>query len=648
MANENDEFLSPQEIAKADFPISIRGYKPEAVHSFLEQVSEAMEQSEQSGGSAKPRRVRALEKEIAELKSQLSSKASAGFASSGEISEDELVELLGRETTQVISSARTAAADIVASAEQKADALAEEAEKEAAEVRRDAEQYHKQKKNEVHGLLEETQNEADLIISEAKERALLEKKSSEKESAQIIAEAQQIFSDQERVAQKESALIISEAKHYREQLIADLVKQRRTLHDDLSQMFEARASLVASVKSAQTSLETLTNQLDSQNEFTSLLDGTFQSEEKEVEGILIDLDAELPEKMAAIDAGVVSAKPASSYSDIFSGKTAAGANPDTTEVEVVDLQKTSPHIEGSESSRSRKKEIYDFDEDDDFDLYAEEQQVDEIVEEDHVEDEPSIEVVSTIDEPERSEFLMTISCRAYGTEPDDTRGDLPSDEVFEGRIADVFKDKDLAISRSGPEFRRRAKRALNDDQSDVLDRLRAGKGIPRVDELPSLEEQITHYFTPLRKNLASVMQAGMRSGGTKVKVSAAAIDDVTQQLAKHMAVSTRIPVVALLEDFSSSDREEVMDPVRSIYRDFRNACLPSLIDDILHEVFAIGLYNSIEEGEVIRWMLDPRRDPDPLSEINARTKGLTRGQEFPSGHCRPLSISGCRCLVVPA
>jgi hypothetical protein len=47
-------------------------------------------------------------------------------------------------------------------------------------------------------------------------------------------------------------------------------------------------------------------------------------------------------------------------------------------------------------------------------------------------------------------------------------------------------------------------------------------------------------------------------------------------------------------------------------------------------------------------MTDPRSDPDPVCEINRARDDVAKGEVFPSGHSRPLSLPGCRCLVVVA
>ena len=215
------------------------------------------------------------------------------------------------------------------------------------------------------------------------------------------------------------------------------------------------------------------------------------------------------------------------------------------------------------------------------------------------------------------------------------------------RLPRWFGARDVAITRSGANLRRQLRRALNDDQSEVLDRLRSGRGTIDVDELPPVGEQIEHFLAPLRRGLVDIARAGAQAGGAD-DVDEAAFDNMIDQLAVYVANRVRLPTVAAIEAADHADRERILEPIRSGYRDFRNIGLPDLVDDALHEAFAIGLWDAIDDDSTVAWTVDPRTDPDPVCEVNRDRLGLLKGEPFPSGHVRPLSIPGCRCLVVPA
>ena len=243
------------------------------------------------------------------------------------------------------------------------------------------------------------------------------------------------------------------------------------------------------------------------------------------------------------------------------------------------------------------------------------------------------------------QVITTVVSRELGEHVDGNRGDLLMDEEYRGRLPSAISARDVALGKAD-EFHRSIRRALNDDQSEVLDRLRAGRGGIEVSELPRFSDQIERYLKPLRDGLAPVALAGAKAGGRR-EISAGVLDNLAKQLARYIVDKVRIPVIREVEHATHNDREKLFEPIRSIYRDFRNTGLLDLADDALYEAFAIGLYGAIAADSPVVWMLDPRHDPDPVCEINAGRDGVLKGQKFPSGHVRPLALPNCRCLVVP-
>jgi DivIVA domain-containing protein len=234
-----------------------------------------------------------------------------------------------------------------------------------------------------------------------------------------------------------------------------------------------------------------------------------------------------------------------------------------------------------------------------------------------------------------------------GTSSRVARGDLPRSGPFGGTLPAAFERRDIALTRATPGFRRLLKRAVNDDQSLVLDGLRAGRGTIRVEELPEYDEQLDGYLVALQPVLTEVMKAGAEVLG-HYDVDQDSIDTLCLQLGRHIVDCLRRPTIAAIEAAVDNDREAILDPVRATYRDFRNSLLPDLIDDALHEAFASGLFGAIDGERPVLWVTDPRLDPDPICEENSAAPPLLRGTRFPSGHLRPLSMPGCRCLAIPA
>lgn len=253
-----------------------------------------------------------------------------------------------------------------------------------------------------------------------------------------------------------------------------------------------------------------------------------------------------------------------------------------------------------------------------------------------------VEIDASVDP---SRIVTTVAARSNGRNANRTRGDLVVDEPFTDRLPDWFGARDVAVTRSEANLRRQLRRALNDDQSEVLDRLRSGRGRIEVDELQDAAEQREHFLAPLRRGLTDTARAGARAGGAD-DVQAESLDNVIDQMAAYVVDRVRRPTVAAIEEADHADREKILEPIRSIYRDFRNIGLPELVADALNEAFAIGYYDSIAPGVPVLWAIDPRTDPDPVCEVNRDRTDLVKGEPFPSGHVRPLALPGCRCLVI--
>ncbi|MGI9597898.1 MAG: DivIVA domain-containing protein, partial [Acidimicrobiales bacterium] len=160
-----------------------------------------------------------------------------------------------------------------------------------------------------------------------------------------------------------------------------------------------------------------------------------------------------------------------------------------------------------------------------------------------------------VNEPQTpSDVITTVASRTATSQPDRTRGDLLLDEQFTGRLPKEFGARDRVLARSGPNFRRQLRRALNDDQSEVLDLLRAGRGPIKVDELPGFGDQIDRYLAPLRRGLAEIAQAGAKAGGRN-ELSQSALDNLVRQLAKYIVDKVRIPTIQVLQETADHDRE---------------------------------------------------------------------------------------------
>ncbi len=209
-----------------------------------------------------------------------------------------------------------------------------------------------------------------------------------------------------------------------------------------------------------------------------------------------------------------------------------------------------------------------------------------------------------------------------------------------------FEARDSALVRIGPDLRRRMKRALADDQSEVLDGLRRGKRKLTVKDLPDPEGSRQRFAKALETPLRQAASAGAKSLGGRV--DEAVVEPLVERVSRSVMENVRSRVWESVTQ-TGGGREEVLEPIRSHYRDIRAAELPVLAEDALTEAFAVGAYESVPEGSSVSWVLDPREptaDPDCID--NAQTSPVSKPSTFASGHQLPPCGDRCRCLVLPA
>ena len=613
------------------------------------------------------------------------------YAAPRAIDEAELIEHLGQETANILEVARSAAADITKRADDEAALIKNEAALNARAVRDEAEEALAASRVEAGRIVTSASDEAAKIQERLEAEAQRAYDDARTEADRIVTDTATKVEQDLSAARQRAAQIVADAEGVREEVLGDLVRRRRVHRSQLSRLSEARDRLARSLAAARSDLDDVATTIEVANGEASidLTDPEPASEaldEDAVATLLVRLD------QARADIGSVDVSTNGDHDSAVSIGSGVVTEDDTVQLKApvgrsseaapVDDQVT---FDAAESSSGSGIVVLDGDSNSEgAKARAAEPPVDQEVVEELSVDDLIIDLASDEETPSEgtesdSEQVATYQAQAaqaidelngpidgdrlldqlgftdervLGIEGGvmgrlEARGDLPRNTPYAGRPPALFRHRDVAMTKAIPGFRRRLKRAVNDDQSDVLDRLRSGGKEVSVAELPPLEEQLTGYIAALTPALRDMVVAGVQVLGSE-EAPLPAVDNLCLQLAKHMVDNVRLPAVDIIEDSHGADREAILDPIRAVYRDFRNSVLPDLIDDALHEAFALGVFHAIEADRNVVWVADPRLDPDPICEDNTASPPLPKGTEFPSGHARPLSMPGCRCLAVPA
>ncbi len=249
--------LAPQDIARHTFDVARRGYEQQEVRGFLHEVSALVERLTRSEAELRERAERAEER----------------LGSAGAPDEAVLLEVLGAETTRVLTSAREAAAEIRSKAEASAERIITEATSEAADIRGNA-------VHEIDALIAQTKADSEAILESA--RTELERRSAEAEeaAARIRAEGQEQAQasraeGQEALtrareeaevaleaARQQGREMVAEAQTVRERVLRDLAVRRKRARQQVEKLNAGRERLLQAYEVVRRTIDEATNELN--------------------------------------------------------------------------------------------------------------------------------------------------------------------------------------------------------------------------------------------------------------------------------------------------------------------------------------------------------------------------------------------------
>ncbi len=212
----------------------------------------------------------------------------------------------------------------------------------------------------------------------------------------------------------------------------------------------------------------------------------------------------------------------------------------------------------------------------------------------------------------------------------------PTDEVVE---ESALAQRDQRLDTLDADLTRTLKRILQDEQNEVLERLREGGQAGASTLLIALDQQ-TSAFTAAA---APVLAAAYRAGGAEP-------DDTTGfALGGKLANDVTAPLRERLERVvaaAGDDQEELAEAVRAAYRQAKLQEIEQLVRHHTAAAHAQGAYASTAPGALQRWVVDDE-GPCPDCHDNTLAGPTPKGEPYPTGQDHPPAHLGCRCLLVP-
>lgn len=615
--------LLPADVAQKTFDTGRRGFVPEQVRSYLDQVARELatwvEREEASRAQ-----LAELEQRVAELEHRVANPV---------LDEATLTSSLGEQSAQLLRDAHQEAVRIAAEAEARATSVLHRAQERAGERQAQGESSAAKRIAE-----------AELLANAIRARV-------EEEVAQLLAAAREEAESLVAQARIEGRELLEQAEEVRQRTLADGANRGREIQRQVDQFRNARDQIAAAMIVARDSADQIIGRL------AQVHDGTRTTA------------ASIPEREVAAPAAPKAVAPEPVMVEV-----PADATTEPVMVEPVVPESAEPvEAEPVETVLIDADQV----------LAAEAPVPDDPVTDDPVTDDLATGDTATGD-PATGElaaasveelFARIRASREEGVEP--VTGEVPDEESTVGTPEEGDSGSPAADPEASPDtelvahraalldpvasrLARKLKRVLQDDQNRLLDRLRAGSG-GLAAALPDEGEQRTMYAGAAFEHLREAAEAGAafarpllgieapkRGKGTAAElVDGLGIDQLAEELAGTVVTLLRRRLSGVGEGAGVPEAEEA-ELVGAAYREWRGDRIERLVGDAALGAFSDGvvaLTSSV--GGVVRWSTAGMAEPCADCDDNSLAEAISPGEPFPTGHRHPPAHAGCQCLLAP-
>ena len=607
--------LTHEEVAARTFATSFRGFDQAEVRLFLKRVGDEL--------LALADNERQLRQSLDEARER---------AAHPELDENALTAALGEQTTRVLQSAREAATDIRNKAEENAARARHEAEDDATRLREEAET-----------VLNQRIDEANRVAAGIREAAL-------EESTAVRERAASEAAAELEAARTQGKEMVGEAQAVRERLLGDLARRRRLAHVQIEQLRAGWERLLDAYRVVRRTLDEATEELTvAEAEARVAAEAAARRTAAEApEPSVMEMEVELATPGEATSVDVAAAddegeRRSSGVRILSRGRRGSGSDEGAVLVEV------QPPSD-DEGVRVLAEEAVSAG-------VTTAPSVDEIFSRMRAERETG---AAGAEEAPPASTASDDGVSVQETVPEDAApADMPADSAVTtdemhvepgANAADesALQRRDEVLEPLSAQLVRKLKRALQDEQNEVLDRLRTARGKAQPDVvLLSVVDQARRYRDVAEPLLARAAQAGARSvTGADGRV-ALPVDDLAVDLASDLVGPLRDRLERALTA-APDDDEAVVAGLGAGYRQWKSERIEPVSRQHLAAAFTLGAYRASPDDASLRWLVDDDEGACPDCDDNALAGPTPKGTKFPTGQTYPPAHAGCRCLLIPA
>lgn len=631
--------LTPEEITNRGFASAFRGVSETEVRNFLRRVADEL--------VAMRNREDDLVRQVEDLQEQLRNPAP--------VTEQQLLSSLGEETARVLRSAQEAAEEIRKRAEERAAGLVREAQEESGRLREDAQKHAASRKEEAERKAHEVEQGAAARASQLREeaerdaQALRDLATTETDAVREQAGAE--VAQEITAAKNTSRALVDEARTVRERVLADLGRRRSLLQAQVDELRSGRDRLLDAYRVVKRTLSDATDALAQVEARANaelaappprvtvppvegeleVLEGASEETRDGAPVPLADAESDTEtdvESVAVIDGPEAPAEPSGEDDGGTPDAEDSGAAVDALFARLRASHTVDP-APGPAAGPETQEALAAAPE-----AATEPATGEPVPVDDGPEAAPPDAEATASEEPSPDEPAP----EAAEAAPAPPEPPLSPDDVLRAERAEIL----APLAR---DLGRRAKRALQDQQNELLDKIRTIKGkVEPSAVLPTLEDQEAAWIPVLDEPLTAAYSHAYSDLGGNHPEHPEVPRELLRELAGSMVEPWRQRLVAAIE--GAEDADAITQRLGARFREYRAQELDDALGDALAAAWARGAFAAVPDGTLLRWVpAEVGRCPD--CDDNA-LEPTARSSEFPTGQLFPPAHPGCRCFLALA
>jgi hypothetical protein len=645
--------LNADEVARRTFPSVRKGVDGDAVRRYLESIAAE---------------IRAFSDREAQLRRRIL-EAERKASEPPVLDEETLTRAVGAETARILQTAHDAAREVVARGEARAAELVAEAETQAADRAAAVDE-------QASAVLEAASEQAAVLAATALAEATALQEAAQSEIEGLLEAAQEEAVDVLDTTKQRCREAIREAQALRKSVLGDLLERRRALFVQLEQLRSGRDSLVEVVDAVGAAVDELRGRL-ARAEHEARLAAAEAGDRAEVlvddeVDTLLDPEVAIELRNALLAGDLDGEAEATLEVDLESQAGAEDLVEEALEqmaedaIEVLDdlaeaLQESADAKQDLRSSASHRSvgELFariratrGSGEADTGDLLEEAEESKPVAD--------SSEQAADTQEGGAAEAAAEDVAPQDVAAADDVAVELAAEETPVESTEDtsdaaVISRRDERLNPVVTNLSRALKRALQDDQNELLNAIRQTSGTPDLDTLLPEPPQRERYEKAASQALAEAWRLGrswLRAADPDgadgdVEVTTLATETgrlLGTELAGELAGLLRHRLTESLRALGDIG-EGGQDAAGAAYREWKGARVEGIAGDFATRAFASGAVDAAQ-GTIVRWVVDDGK-PCPDCDDNALAGEQAAGDEWPTGQRHPPVHPGCRCLLVP-